>query len=107
MGNHAASPERSGRLYHNESYGDNPAATPLAMRAVSSAFMRRAELTRTTDELVDRINNELDERRSGSAAPPDGLRRPERREESQPETPIPRRRKLGGSALAASGNEAA
>jgi hypothetical protein len=107
VGNRATSPERSGRLYFNEGFEDNPASAPIAMRAVSAAFMRRAELTRSTDDLVSRINEELGERHSGSAAPPNGLRRPEQSEELQPDTHVPRRRKLGGTALEAIGDEAA
>lgn len=99
METHTHRPENSGRLYSNEPYEDNPAASPAAMRTQrSEAYTRRAKLLRDADDVVRDIDRALD----GSTPTPEP--EPHRREQDTVEaepvpTKLPVRRRLGDVAI--------
>lgn len=101
MEHHTHSPEKSGRLYFNESFEDTPASGPASLRVVRPLYLRQAALMDATDTLLLRIDNALDAAREGSATPPEELPPAQEREEESPWPELPRRQ-LGRSALSQS-----
>jgi hypothetical protein len=94
---HTHRPENSGRLYSNEDYEDNPAASPAAMRARSEAYTRRAKVLRDADDVVRDIDRALD----GTPAPEPKPHNHEREHtEAEPAiTKLPARRRLADVAI--------
>lgn len=100
MGRSTSSPERSGRLYFNESYDDNPAAAPIALRAISAAFTRRTALLQAANRTLRDIDRALNGEGSGpNATPPPAEQHGIEPEEELEPQPKGQRRKLGQLAM--------